>query len=188
MIAGHGRHGKDTVCEILRDDYGMTFQSSSQAALDHFLYDAFQDVLAYKTPEECYADRSNHRALWFELIKALNYNDPTTLGRVIFKHNDIYCGIRNLTEFDELEEAGLFDVSIWVDASERHPPESNGSCTVTAKEMDIVLDNNGTIEDLKVNIGKLMAGLADGDTYHARILAELPTFKEGGTPLSGDLK
>jgi hypothetical protein len=178
MIAGHGRHGKDTVCEILRDDYGMTFESSSQAASDYFIYHILGTLIGYETSVECYEDRHNHRALWFELIKAINYNDPTTLGRVIYKHNDIYCGIRNITEFDELEEAGLFDVSIWVDGSKRHPPESDKSCTVTSKECDIILDNNGTLEDLKVNISKLMKDLNDGDSYYARIFEELPTPKE----------
>jgi hypothetical protein len=29
MLLGHGRHGKDTVAEILNRKYGLTFQSSS---------------------------------------------------------------------------------------------------------------------------------------------------------------
>jgi hypothetical protein len=28
LVIGHGRHGKDTVCEMLRDHYGYTFESS----------------------------------------------------------------------------------------------------------------------------------------------------------------
>ena len=37
LILGHCRHGKDTLAEILRDEFGMTFESSSQSAADIFL-------------------------------------------------------------------------------------------------------------------------------------------------------
>jgi dephospho-CoA kinase len=155
LVAGHGRHGKDTVCEILRDEYGYTFKSSSQAASDIFLYASLKDVLGYTTEEECYADRSNFRALWFELIKAYNHRDLAALGKRIFEGHDIYCGIRNKEEFLALSESGSFDVSIWVDSSERHPIEDTSSCTVTADDMDIVLDNNGTLEDLKEEVRRM---------------------------------
>lgn len=29
LVIGYGRHGKDTVCEILRDQHGYSFTSSS---------------------------------------------------------------------------------------------------------------------------------------------------------------
>ena len=38
LVIGHGRHGKDTVCEILRDHYGYTFESSSQFCSKLFIY------------------------------------------------------------------------------------------------------------------------------------------------------
>ena len=39
LVIGHGRHGKDTVCEILRDEFGYTFESSSQFCSKLFIYD-----------------------------------------------------------------------------------------------------------------------------------------------------
>ncbi len=141
----------------------MTFQSSSEAALDYCVYRILQELIGYETKEECYADRSNHRALWFELIKALNFNDPTTLGEIIFSTHDIYCGIRNITEYKGLMKTSPHILSIWVDASERHPPEDDKSCTVTADDMDIILDNNGTLEELKVHIAHIMKLLTKED-------------------------
>jgi hypothetical protein len=44
MIMGHARHGKDTVCEILRDTYGFTFESSSMAAARYAIYPVLQDL------------------------------------------------------------------------------------------------------------------------------------------------
>lgn len=166
MIAGHGRHGKDTVCEILRDDYGMTFQSSSQAAADHSIFDILKKLLGYKTSVECYEDRSNHRVLWYELIKAINHRSLTTLATHIYKNSHIYCGIRDRDEFLAIKKAKLFDVSIWVDASGRHPPESLGSCSVTKDDMDLVIYNNGTIEELKDQISMCMKTLTLETTPH----------------------
>jgi translation elongation factor EF-1alpha len=39
LVIGHGRHGKDTVCEMLRDDYGYTFESSSKFCSKFFIYE-----------------------------------------------------------------------------------------------------------------------------------------------------
>jgi len=38
LIIGHGRHGKDTVCEILRDKYNLqVFESSSRFCSKRFI-------------------------------------------------------------------------------------------------------------------------------------------------------
>jgi hypothetical protein len=141
----------------------MTFQSSSEAAMVYYLYPTLKTLLGYESMGKAYADRSNHRALWYELIKAINFREPTTLGRKIFEGKDVYCGIRNIAEFEGLKYDSCFDLSIWVDASERHPPEDDKSCTVTADDMDIILDNNGTLEELKVHIAHIMKLLTKED-------------------------
>ena len=62
LVIGHGRHGKDTVCEILRDRYGYTFESSSKFCSKLFIYNDLKNKYNYLNEEECYADRHNHRA------------------------------------------------------------------------------------------------------------------------------
>jgi hypothetical protein len=47
LVIGHGRHGKDTVCEFLRDDYGYSFESSSQFCSKLFIYDNLKDKYGY---------------------------------------------------------------------------------------------------------------------------------------------
>lgn len=61
LILGHARHGKDTLAEILNKEYGMTFMSSSQAANEIFLFDELKNKYGYKTKEESFNDRVNHR-------------------------------------------------------------------------------------------------------------------------------
>lgn len=161
MIMGHARHGKDTVCEILRDDYGFTFESSSMAAARYAIYPVLKDLLGYRTIDECYSDRHNHRALWFELIKAYNYRDGARLGQAIFADHDIYCGVRNEAEFMAIKEAVLFDCSVWVDASERVSAETTDSCTVTRAMADLVVDNNRDLKHLHWEVDSLMTILSD---------------------------
>ncbi len=51
LVIGHGRHGKDTVCEILRDEYGYTFESSSKFCSKLFIYDDLKDKYEYADEE-----------------------------------------------------------------------------------------------------------------------------------------
>jgi len=159
MVMGHGRHGKDTVCEILRDNYGFTFQSSSFAVAQYAIYPILKQLIGYDTLEECYNDRHNHRSLWFELIKAFNHRDKSLLSRLIFQDCDIYCGIRNVEELNAARKANLFDYAIWVTRSQVTPEETTNSCTVTIRDADYVLDNNGTVEELQVEIDRMVGRL-----------------------------
>jgi hypothetical protein len=84
LVIGHGRHGKDTVCEILRDKYGYSFESSSAFCSKLFIYDQLKKKYNYDSEEQCYADRHNHRTEWYNAISDMNKRDAATLGRAIF--------------------------------------------------------------------------------------------------------
>lgn len=188
LVLGHARHGKDTVAEILRDEYGFTFTSSSlfcaekviweaihnqQAAIDRHIAAGSPGMAAgqlieelemmagreYPGYAECFADRGNFRAAWFSLIAAYLYPDKERLAREIFAENDIYVGIRNKRELNAVLNAGLADVTVWVDASERIDQETVASCTVEPWMAMFTIDNNGTAEDLRRNVHQLMATL-----------------------------
>ena len=156
MIMGYGRHGKDTMCEILKEKYVFTFGSSSYVAAKHVVFPVLRDLIGYQTVDECYADRHNHRALWYELIKAFNHNDPAALARLIFSEHRIYCGIRSIEEFRAAKEAGLFDYALWVDRSEVLPSETTNSCTVHTELADLVVNNNGDLGDLEYQVGQVI--------------------------------
>lgn len=155
LVIGYGRHGKDTVCELLARDYGYHFISSSQFCADHFIYDELKDKYGYSTPEECYADRHNRRAEWYNMICDYNAEDAGKLGKEIFAKYDIYCGLRNVREWQQMNKDRTFDFSIWVDRSDHLPPEDTSSNTLNAVLADYVLDNNGTLEELEENLRKL---------------------------------
>lgn len=156
LVIGHGRHGKDTVCDILASRYGYSFESSSQFCSKLFIFDMLKDQYGYKNEEECYADRHNHRAEWYNAICDYNVPDPAKLGREIFKEHDIYCGLRNKKEFHAMKNTGVFDYAIWVDRSDFLPPESKDSMSLEQWMADFTIDNNGTLEDLHFNVDALM--------------------------------
>jgi len=103
IVMGHARHGKDTVCEILRDVHGYSFKSSSEFCAELFIYDRLKNKYKYPDFETCYKDRHNHRTEWFNLIHDYCSKDLARLGRQIFSKYDIYCGIRNCWEFKAMK-------------------------------------------------------------------------------------
>lgn len=154
VILGHARHGKDTVCEMLRDEYGYTFTSSSFFCAEKVVFPKMRERYADAT--ECFDDRANHRAEWYNLIREFNRPDPTRLGRAIFAEYDLYCGLRHHSEFQAMRNAAVFDMAIWIDASDRMPKEPRSSCSVEPWMADYVLDNNGDVADLVENLHSLM--------------------------------
>ena len=162
LVIGHGRHGKDTVCEILRGRYGYSFESSSQFCSRLFIYDQLKDKYQYTSEEQCYADRHNHRAEWYNAICNYNVKDGASLGREIFKEHDIYCGLRNKREFFAMQNTGVFDKVIWVDRSDHLPPESINSMSLQQWMADHTIDNNGTLDDLAFNVRQLLTHI---DSY-----------------------
>lgn len=157
LVVGHGRHGKDTVCEYLRDAYGLPFFSSSVAAGAAILPILEAAGYQYRNFSEAFHDRHNHRAAWYHAIALYNSTDATRLARSIFEAGaQVYCGMRRKAELDACVEAGLFDLIIWVDASERVPPEDSSSIDIAAADADVVILNNGTIGELYARIDRLM--------------------------------
>jgi hypothetical protein len=155
LVIGHGRHGKDTVCEILRDDYKCKFISSSHFVCNEVIWDDW-GVWNYTDKTLCYADRGNHRALWADMIAKYNTPDKSrTATGMIAAGYDIYCGMRRRDELEATRH--LFDKIVWVDRSLHLPPEPASSMDLTAQDATHFLNNNGTLQDLRRNVEKIMA-------------------------------
>jgi len=159
LIIGPARSGKDTLAAIWQIWYGLFFRSSSQAAADIFLYDALKDKYGYKNPTECFEDRINHRAEWYDLICEYNKEDKARLAKEILKDSDCYVGMRNREEIEECMRQKLFDIIIWVDASERISPEDPSSFTIDKSIADIIIENNTTKKafvEKAIRVGNLL--------------------------------
>lgn len=147
MVCGHGRHGKDTFCELMAP---LQFVSSSLFVAEHAVYPALREKYHYISLEECYNDRHSHRSEWFNLIAEYNRNDSARLARQLYESYDIYCGLRSADEFFAAQDERLFDLSIWVDASKRLPPEPSDSCTIRPEMCDFIIENNRNYASFEV--------------------------------------
>lgn len=155
LILGEGRHGKDEAAEYWRDNFGLTFQSSSRAAAEIFIFDSLKNIFEYDTVDDCFNDRHNHRKRWFDMIASYNTPDETRLAKEIVAKTGGYVGMRRVEEVTACDEEKIFDLKIWIDASERVEAESNESCTVTKANADIIVQNNGTLEQFHEKLHKL---------------------------------
>jgi hypothetical protein len=159
LIIGHMRHGKDSLAELLEEQIGLKFLSSSLAASNIFLYDALKEKYGYTTPEECFEDRMNRRPEWYQLICDYNKDDRAKLAKGILEHSDCYVGMRDRDEIQECIKQGLFDLIVWVDASERLPLEPKESFNIDKSCADVIIENNGTFEEFKEKVkrfGKIL--------------------------------
>jgi hypothetical protein len=152
LIIGPARWGKDSMAEILNKEFGYTFESSSQAAADIFLYDLLKEKYGYKNSVECFEDRVNRRPEWYEAICEYNKNDRTKLAKGILERSDCYVGMRDRDEIEECLKQGLFDLIVWVDASERLPKEDSNSFNIDKSCADIIIPNNGDYESFRKRV------------------------------------
>lgn len=155
FIVGPGRHGKDTVGDILAKEYGLTFRSSSMFCAELVVrpYLAERGIV-YPSLEVCYDDRHQHRVAWYEAIREYNQGNEARLSQAIFDEYDMYVGIRSRVEF--LAAKHLSDLSIWVDASERVSAD-DPTIKIHPGDCDIIIDNNGTEDEMKDRLIRLFS-------------------------------
>ena len=181
LILGYARHGKDTVAEYLRDNYGLRFMSSSEFCGREALWDQWGKAV-YGSFEEMFEDRSNHRELWMQMISAYNTPDKTKTASTMFERGyDMYVGMRRQDELNACNDASLFDAVIWVDRSEHLPPET-GSMDITraSARANYEIDNNGEITDLYGQVDEIVHNLTTVHGFHWRLPTQksIPTVAE----------
>lgn len=142
LIIGHARSGKDTLAEYWANEFGFTYESSSEAAARIFIYEQLKKKYGYNSLDECIADRVNHRSKWYDLICWYNVDNKSRLAEEIMATSDCYVGMRDSAEIQKCKEIKLFDLIIWIDASKRLPLEPKSSFNIDIGDADIIIDNN----------------------------------------------
>lgn len=148
LICGHGGHGKTTLARHL----GLPYTDSTKIALEAVIWPSWGHM-EYNSMSECYEDRRNQRARWQRTIAEFNHKDRSRFGRLVFGYCNIYAGCRDQCEFNAMKAAGVFDVSIFVDASERLPLEQG--MTISPDMCGIVVHNNGTLKEFLEKVDML---------------------------------
>lgn len=155
LIIGHGRHGKDTVAQMIADKMGLKFSPSSEFVGRKAIWPMWGKE-RYDSYEAMFEDRVNFRSTWGDLIEAYNTPDASRTGsEMIQEGNDMYVGMRRVREWQACMEKKVFDHVIWVDACNRLPLEPKDSMEMTREHADMFIDNNGPISNLDVAITNL---------------------------------
>ena len=144
VILGYAQSGKDILAAHLVKEYSLKFKSASVLMAEKIIIPKFPD--RYSTVEECYADRGNHRSLWAKLLEEYVEEDKAKFVREVFEQSEIYCGLRSVEQLIAAKKENLFDLSIWVDRNGRF--EDKDSCGLTKHYADIIIENNGSFQDL----------------------------------------
>lgn len=157
LLIGHARHGKDTVAQMISDETGIKFESSSMTAAKIFIYDELKEKYNYSSFEECYEDRMNHRKEWHELICGYNEKDPSRLTKDILSINDMYVGMRSDREFQECMKNNLFDLVVGV-FDPNKPLEPKDSFDIDLFRSCDFLIITGDLEKTRKNVKILTKG------------------------------
>lgn len=160
LIIGHGRHGKDTVAEIISKYTPLTFSSSSEKAAKIFIYNELKHKYGYSSFEECYKDRHSHRAEWHNLISGYNFSDKARLAKDILKEDDIYVGMRADDEFQECVKQDIFDMVIGVFDPDK-PLESKASFNIDMFRVCDYIIVTGDLWKVEKNVEKFCKILED---------------------------
>ena len=150
-ICGMGRAGKDTAAEFLRDEYGLRYTHGTSRSAAMIVWVAMtKRGINYDTVDECFDDRRNHRELWAKIIGRHNAGEPTRMYRECLAHQDILTGIRWRNEFAACKAAGICDVWLWIS----RPGCIDPTCEIRASDCDVVIRNDGTLDQFKVELSK----------------------------------
>ena len=153
LVTGHANHGKSTCCQIIQDELGLTFESSSRFACELAVLPYLRELgIEYSGgAHAAHQDRERYRPHWRDAIRQYNHPDPTRLARELLSAYDVYDGMRHPDEFGASKH--LFDLTIWVDASKRKPPEP--TCGIKPEDCDLVILNNGTERELQTKVKRI---------------------------------
>ena len=141
-INGYARHGKDTVADIFCEEAGLKKLSASHIIAEAVMRET--NLGPYGSIEDCYEDRVNHRADWYNFVRSKSIDNPRYLVDLCLEGGDIFVGHRATYEFEQTKQ--IFDATIWVDSSSRGlPKESITSCDLDYNNHDFIIDNGSSL-------------------------------------------
>lgn len=170
LVLGHARHGKDTVAELIANYTGESYRGSSEICAE-FVFDYMKDVFGYNSVECCFKDRSNHRAEWHNILKEYNKDDKAALGKLIYRTNLVYCGVRDTEELRAIKKE-FNPLVIWVCSKQRGVAlEPVDSMNIELTGSMIVIENDSSVADLKTAVALIMQAYEYKNKWNTRFTA-----------------
>lgn len=140
LVLGYSRVGKSTAAEILAQHLNTKFANTS---------DEIVEGLARElniSPDEIRKKKEQYRMQLFQYGRRMQEADAFWPQNVQLEYADILTGLRSPDEVKAAREHGVYDVIIWIDRPGYYKSETD---KLTADCADVVIYNDGTIEDLR---------------------------------------
>jgi hypothetical protein len=156
LILGYAGHGKDEVAGILSKNSDMKFTSTSVWVCEKIIFPILRVKYGYKTVQECFEDRDNHRIEWRDLVNEYNTPDLTRLVRENLFENDIYVGLRDHDQYKACMDNNLFDYVLFVDAWPRNDFNDLSMNIKFDPSKMFLVKNDGSKKDLESFLFKFL--------------------------------
>ena len=147
-FVGYGRAGKDTAAKIYCQLMQITYGGSTSLAVLPYVAHATGD-----REWECYSKRHANREFWFRFCNELRRGEPDLLAKLVLSQGDVLVGVRAAEEFRCLIPGGVADINVWID---RRDTPVDSTVEFTRDEADLVIDNNGSINELREKLNRLV--------------------------------
>lgn len=156
-VLGHGRAGKDTACEWLRDNTTLRFAGGTSWVARHHMAERLSaDLGRPVTPDEAFARRHEDRDKWFRYLNDFTAHEPLRLLRMVLADSDLACGLRRGSEVILGQQEGLIDLSIWVE-NPRVPPDP--TVAFRKEDCDVIILNEADLDTFYRRLKRLAAAL-----------------------------
>lgn len=154
---GHGRAGKDTCAEFMAWHTALVYKGGcSWTARNYMAKRLSAEAGRVITPEEAYENRHKDRVKWYNWLNEYRAANPSQLIRDCLEHSDVICGVRDGNELRAAVREDVIDLTIWV---ERPGTPVDPTVTYTIDDCDMVLHNNGDLNDLYKKLTHLAQAL-----------------------------
>lgn len=147
-VVGHGRSGKDESLSILSSLTGLRNAGTTSLYLTKYVASELG-----LTEEEAYRDRHEsirNRETWKRIGDEIRGDDPGKLLKEALAVGPLTGGIRDIAEAVVAKD--LCDIIVWIQ-NDRVPPDP--TVTFGPEMADIVIQNNGTIPELRERLARL---------------------------------
>jgi hypothetical protein len=94
IVNGHAKHGKDYLADKLAAEFKLKKLNASMWFAETVMMRAFPEQ--WSCVEDCYLDRVNHRALWYQMMRIGDWQER------IMQHSQVFCGHRNIMEHQRM--------------------------------------------------------------------------------------